>query len=64
MRGAGIAALSTAIALGAALAETGQYTHWSQPHKGPRNKPGNSLVKARKKAKARRTAQRAARRAK
>ena len=64
MRGAGIAALATAIALGASLAGTGQYTHWAQPPKGPQNKPGNSLAKARKKAKARRTAQRAARRMK
>jgi len=64
MRNAGITALATAIAFGASLAGTGQYTHWSQPYKGPRTKPGNSLVKARKKAKSRRTAQRAARRAK
>ncbi len=61
MRGAALAAMAAAIGLGASLAGSGQYTHWSQPSKGPRTKPGNSLVKARKKAKARRTAQRAAR---
>lgn len=40
----------------------GQYTPWSQPPKGPRNKPGNSLTKGRAKAKARRKAQQKARR--
>lgn len=62
MKGAALAALALAASSMFQPATTGQYTPWSQPPKGPRNKPGNSLTKARSKAKARRKAQQQARR--
>lgn len=60
----GLSALAAIAAIGAGLAASspGQYTPWSQPPKGPRTKPGNSLTAARNKAKARRKAQQKARR--
>lgn len=60
----GLSALAAIAAIGAGMAASNpsQYTAWSQPPKGPRTKPGNSLKKGRKKAKARRKAKQQARR--